>query len=179
MTTEITIQILEPIHSKQYRNLRLLCLETCPEKFGTTIIEEAAIKKLKWEDWIKKQHELHFMAGAFFENNLIGIVGFERKTRMKTKHKGEIVQMFVRKEHEAKNIGSRLLKFIIEKCFSDETLEELTLSVVKNNTTAIHLYEKAGFVKYAVEENYFKVGDQYTDQQFMRLQKVNFRLTKN
>jgi ribosomal protein S18 acetylase RimI-like enzyme len=55
-----------------------------------------------------------------------------------------------------------------------EGIEQVQLSVIANNQTAIKLYEKIGFNTFGVQPRYFKAGDTYMDQQFMQLFKSEY-----
>jgi ribosomal protein S18 acetylase RimI-like enzyme len=115
------------------------------------------------------------MFGAFApDGNLIGIVGFIRGNREKTRHRGEVVQMYVDPKFGGQGIGSRLLRELINAAFKLKDMESLELTVVANNTSAVKLYEKLGFKVFGVQKNYFKAGDKYWNQMFMQLLREDF-----
>lgn len=165
----IIVRKLQPHESRLYRSIRLVCLKNAPDHFGSTYEEEINIPKLKFESYIEQDHEERFMFGAFDNGKLIGIVGFERMERQRARHRGEVVQMYVDAGYRGRNLGEQLLRGLIEQAFSIKGIEQLQLSVIARNRAAIQLYEKLGFQAFGVQPRYFKVGEQYLDQQFMQL----------
>jgi ribosomal protein S18 acetylase RimI-like enzyme len=142
-----------------YRALRLACLEKEPVHFGSTFEEESKIVKLKYESFIEWKLEDHFMFGAFDEAHLIGIAGFDRLDRLRTRHRGDVEQVYVDGDHRGQDVARRLLRGLIDEAFRLEGVEQLELGVVTRNQAAIHLYLKLGFKTYGIQQNYFKVGN--------------------
>ncbi|MEI6765116.1 MAG: GNAT family N-acetyltransferase [Bacteroidota bacterium] len=165
----LTYRKLESTDVAAYRALRLECLLRHADLFGTTVEEESAVAELKFEKFLKESNSENFMFGAFNNNELIGIVGFERLPRIRARHKGELVQMYIRREYTGQGTGTALVNRLIDACFSDPSIEEIKLSVIADNITAVKFYEKMGFSVFAVEKNYFKRGITYSDQLFMKL----------
>lgn len=66
----------------------------------------------------------------------------------------ELDNIFVLTEYRNKGIASKLLEFMIEDGKSKK-ISNITLEVRENNRTAINLYEKYGFIKKAVRNNYY------------------------
>lgn len=168
----VVIRQLEKKDSSIYRRIRLECLQTFPDNFGSTFEEENRINPLKFESYLLEESEDNFMFGAFNENELIGICGFAREARNKTRHRGEIVQMYVNPMFAGQGIGNKLLKAVIQKAFENGEIEQIILSVVEENSSANKAYEKIGFVEYGRLQNYFKQGGRYWNQRFMVLGKA-------
>jgi RimJ/RimL family protein N-acetyltransferase len=116
-----------------------------------------------------------FLMGAFKGNLLIGICGFTREKRAKTKHQGEISSMYVQPEFSGQKIGTGLLLATIGAAFEDPGLEQITLGVVEQNLAAQGLYQKAGFVEYGRLPHYFKHNDAYETQVLMVLTRNGIR----
>lgn len=171
----ITIRKLQPQESPLYREVRLACLKNIPQFFGYTYEEEILNPKLKFEAFIESDTREHFMFGAFDQEKLIGIAGFERMKRQRDRHRGELVQVYVDANYRGQNLGEKLVRRVLEHAFTLAGLEQAQLSVVAGNKTAIALYEKLGFKTFAVQPKYFKVGETYLDQQFMLLFKSDYR----
>lgn len=170
----MTFRKLLPQESLLYRALRLACLEKEPVHFGSTFEEESKIVKLKYESFIEWKPEDHFMFGAFDDRALVGIAGFDRLDRQRTRHRGNVEQVYVDGDHRGQNIALRLMKGLIDEAFKLEDVEQLQLGVAAGNQAAINLYLKLGFRAYGIQQNYFKVGDRYMDQQFMQLFKSDY-----
>lgn len=170
----IIIRKLQPHESTIYREVRLACLKNVPEYFGSTYEEEVLNPKFKFETFIENGSPDHVMFGAFEEERLIGITGFNRMARQRALHRGELVQVFVDSNYRGQNIGEKLIRRVLEYAFTLEGIEQVQLSVIAGNPSAIKLYEKVGFKTFGVQPRYFKVGDTYMDQQFMQLFKSDY-----
>ena len=171
---EIVIRKLQPHESVIYREVRLACLKNVPEFFGSTYEEEVLNPKFYFETHIENGSPDHVMFGAFDAERLIGITGFNRMARQRASHRGEVMQVYVDSSYRGQNIGEKLLRNALEYAFHLEGIEQVQLSVIASNKTAIALYEKLGFKTFGVQKNYFKVGDTYMDQQFMQLFKSDY-----
>jgi len=170
----IIIRKLQPHESALYREVRLSCLKNVPEYFGSTYEEEILNPKFMFETFIENDSPDHIMFGAFDDERLIGITGFNRMARQRAMHRGEVVQVYVDSNYRGQNIGEKLIRRVLEYAFTLDGIEQVQLSVIAGNQTAIKLYEKVGFKTFGVQLQYFKVGDAYMDQQFMQLFKSDY-----
>jgi ribosomal protein S18 acetylase RimI-like enzyme len=89
-------------------------------------------------------------------------------------HRGEVVQVYVESDYRGQNIGEKPIRRVLEYAFTLDGVEQVQLSVIANNQTAIKLYEKLGFKTFGVQPKYFKMGNTYMDQQFMQLFKSEY-----
>jgi ribosomal protein S18 acetylase RimI-like enzyme len=169
----ITRKLL-PHESGAYREVRLSCLKNSSGHFGSTYEEESRIPQLKFETYIQNGSEDHFMFGAFEDEKLIGLAGFDRMERERARHRGEVVSMYVDSAYRGRNIGEALLRGLLDHAFKLPGIEQAQLSVIAGNERAIKLYEKVGFRTFGVQPRYFKVGRDYFDQQFMQLFKSDY-----
>lgn len=170
----IIIRKLETHESSIYREVRLACLKNVPQNFGSTYEEEVLNPKFMFETFIEEESPDHVMFGAFDQERLIGITGFNRMARQRAMHRGEIVQVYVDSTYRGQSIGEKLIRRALEYAFAQDGIEQVQLSVIASNQTAIRLYEKLGFKTFGVQPKYFKVGDTYLDQQFMQLFKSDY-----
>lgn len=171
----ITIRKLQPYESAIYRQIRLAGLIHASQYFGSTYEEESQLPKLKFEGYLETDSPDHFMFGAFDAGELIGITGFHRFTRQRDKHRGEVVQVYVDSRYRGQDVGEQLVRSVVEHAFSLEGIEQIQLSLIASNKSAGRLYEKVGFRTFGVQTRYFKMGDTYTDQQFMQLFKTDYQ----
>ena len=171
----IVIRNLRPHESAIYREVRLACLKNVPEFFGSTYEEEILNPKLMFETYIEREDPDHVMFGAFDDEQLIGITGFNRMARQRASHRGEIVQVYVDPSYRGLNLGEKLLRRVLEYAFTLEGIEQVQLSVIAGNQKAIKLYEKLGFRTFGVQPHYFKAGETYMDQQFMQVFKSEYQ----
>ena len=160
---------LTPSDTQAYRAIRLECLKNFPGNFSSTFEDESKKPKLAFEIYIEEQGPDAFMMGAFDNEKLVGICGFFREQKVKCRHVGNIIQMYVQPEYAGKGVGQGLLGATITESLKNQEIEQLTLGVVTSNKAANKLYEKLGFKEYGVHKGQFKNGDQYADQRFMVL----------
>ena len=171
---DIIIRKPQPHESTLYREVRLACLKNVPQFFGSTYQEELLNPKFFFETHIENDSPDHVMFGAFDREQLIAITGFNRMARQRASHRGELVQVYVEPGYRGKNIGEKLLRYVLDYAFTQEGIEQVQLSVIASNKTAIGLYEKLGFKSFGVQPHYFKVEDGFLDQQFMQLFKSDY-----
>ena len=89
-------------------------------------------------------------------------------SRERIRHKAELA-ISVLKDYWGQGIGSRLMRALIDFAKSTNVVETVFLEVASENTRAIKLYEKIGFVRYGTCKKAAKVGDRYFDWDLMRL----------
>lgn len=158
----------------EYRRIHLRSLEIFPDNFGTLFAEQRAKPRLQFEDFIANNDPDNFVFGAFRGTELAAIAGFRRGDREKTRHRGEIVQVFVDSELQGRNVGELLVRAVVEAVFSNPEIESLELSLVADNDKAKRLYEKVGFKTYGIRHGYFKHGERYWDQRFMEMSRETY-----
>ncbi|HEY8562127.1 MAG TPA: GNAT family N-acetyltransferase [Pyrinomonadaceae bacterium] len=171
---EIVYRKLKPSEARDYRRVRLACLENYPDSFGTLYENEVGKTKLYFEEAIERAAPDVFFFGAFADNNLIGIAGFVRGDRTKTRHRGELVSMYVDPAFHGRRVGEGLVRALAEAVFAIDGIEQIHLTVVADNRAAVRLYERIGFETFGVQKNYFKLGEKRWDQCFMQLERKSF-----
>lgn len=178
---KINYRKIESTEAKTFRRIRLEALKKFPENFGTRYDDEIKKPRLHFEEIIERGDCSDvFFFGAFTDGGeLIGIAGFVRETRAKTRHRGEIVSMYVEPDFHGQKIGENLLRALIETAFEVGGIEQIQLTVVAENRVAVRLYERIGFKTFGVQKEYFKAGEKYWDQRFMQLMKSDFRKIKD
>lgn len=98
------------------------------------------------------------------------MVSFHKEIGEKDRHKGDIYGMFIHGDYQNKGLAKLLLSTLINKVKEEyPDLEQIRLSVVSNNISAVKLYGHLGFEKYGVEINALKTGDKYFDEDLMVL----------
>lgn len=157
-----------------YRKVHLDSLRIFPDNFGTLFEDQCRSERLPFESFVADASEDNFVHGAFSDEALFGIAGFKRETRPKTRHRGEIVQMFVYPAAQGKGVGEQLLRSVLDAAFLLPGIESVELSAVADNEAARKLYERIGFRTYGVRSRYFKFGESYWDQRFMELHKADY-----
>src|SRR5690606_8539521 len=94
--------------------------------------------------------------GGFVRGELCGMVGLERETRARNRHKATVVAMYVAPEAAGLGLGRRLLEALVAECRA-ERIESLVLTVTEGNDKARSLYENAGFRSFGIEPNAIKL----------------------
>lgn len=171
---QIIYRKLKSSEAQDFRRVRLECLQNFPDSFGTLYEDEVGKAKLYFEELIEQNPADVIFFGAFAGDDLIGIAGFVRGDRTKTRHRGEIVSMYVKPDFHGQKVGENLLRALVKAVFDLEGIEQIHLTVVADNASAVRLYERIGFETFGVQENYFKSGEKYWNQNFMQLMKENF-----
>lgn len=112
-----------------------------------------------------------FTLGAFIDNELAGVVSFERDgaNREKLRHKGILFRMFVSKDFRGHGIAKKLINQVIEQVKAITDIEQINLTVISDNENAKKLYEKIGFTTFASERNAIKWKNKYFTEDQMVL----------
>lgn len=143
------IRRLTPEDAPAYRELRLRALREHPHAFTSD-----------WEDVSQRPPEesqqrlassgVSFW-GAFDERGaLSGMVGLECASRIKQRHRGTVVAMYVAREAAGHGLGRELLLALMAHATAIG-LTDLVLTVTEGNSLAIRLYREAGFAAFGTE----------------------------
>jgi Acetyltransferases, including N-acetylases of ribosomal proteins len=163
------IKVIDKSDWLSYQKLRLTALKVAHESFGSTYEREVQFTEQQIIERISPDSNKFFM-GIFDEKELIGMVSFHREVGQKDRHKGDIYGMFIHGDYQNKGLAKLLLSTLINKVKEEyPDLEQIRLSVVSNNISAVKLYGHLGFEKYGVEINALKAGDKYFDEDLMVL----------
>lgn len=146
-----------------FRALRLAGLKAHPDGFGSSWEEESE-QPLSWfGDTLRNC----FVTGCEQGSALVGIAGFVRSERLKTKHRGTLWGMYVAPEARGQGVGAALVQQIIGH--AKNRVEELNLTVAAQNSSAIKLYKRMGFVRIGLDPRALKIAGAYVDEVSMRL----------
>ena len=163
------IKIIDKSDWFSYQKLRLTALKVAHESFGSTYEREVQFTEQQIIERISPNSNKFFM-GIFDGKELVGMVSFHKEIGEKDRHKGDIYGMFIHGDYQNKGLGKLLLSTLINKVKEEyPDLEQIRLSVVSNNISAVKLYGHLGFEKYGVEINALKTGDKYSDEDLMVL----------
>ena len=110
---------------------------------------------------------VNFEVGAFAGEKLVGEFGVAQvRPHIKYRHRA-VMGISVRKEYWGCGLGSYLMQLAIDQTRTNG-FEQLELGVCSDNTRAIHLYEKVGFVRCGIQPRAFKLKDgTYRDEIMM------------
>jgi ribosomal protein S18 acetylase RimI-like enzyme len=161
------IKILEPKDAVIYKEIRLEALKAHPEAFSSSYDEEKDNPLENFESRLK--YGYFFTFGAFAENSLIGVVTLILETKTKTKHRANIVAMYVYPEKRKSGIGKGLMSEAIKKAKEIVGIEQIYLTVTSSNEPAKKLYQSLGFKTYGIDKKGLKVENTYFDDELMVL----------
>ncbi|MEO8754658.1 MAG: GNAT family N-acetyltransferase [Casimicrobiaceae bacterium] len=159
---------LTPADAPAYREIRLRGLREHAEAF-TSSHEEDAVKAMAATEERLAADSGAAIFGAFVGEVLAGGIGLAREPRRKTRHKANIVAMYVQPEFGRRGIGRALLAHAID-CARADGIEQLTLTVTQTNAAARELYAAAGFATFGIEPRAIKVDGTYYAKEYTLLE---------
>ena len=148
MVPPVTIRRLVPADLAAYKALRDAMLAAHPESFTSDPAPERPPESYVSRLGLQRPEGGEFTLGAWHVGNLVGAVSCERDARTKVRHIGHVIGMMVRPATQGLGIGRALLDACIAQARAADGLAMLTLTVTAGNAPAVHLYERAGFVRY-------------------------------
>jgi RimJ/RimL family protein N-acetyltransferase len=151
----------DPADPALYRSIRLEALQANPEAFGSTF----EFENEKPLGWFSDRLAESTVLGAFRDAQLIGVAYFAVQQSQKRAHKGGLWGMYVRPAARKAGVGHRLVKAICD--LARQQVEQIQLTVVRDNDQARRLYAKLGFLEYGLEKNALKHGGRYYDEVLM------------
>ena len=167
----ITVRPLNENDARAFQPLRLRALKEHPEAFASSYEREVAYSIEFVAERLRRTASStnNFTLGAFREKELLGLVGFYRKTGEKEEHRGHIWGMYVRSHEQGKGFGKALLANAIERAKSLPGLGQIELCVVTRNHTARNLYASLGFASCGIDPRALFVDGEYLDEERMVL----------
>ena len=159
------IRLLEEADALEFIRLRLEGLQNDPVAFGSSWEEEHTRTPETVAPRLRAMPDGNFVMGAFEDNRLIGVTGFVRSERPKTRHKGFVWGVYVTPDARGNGVARGLLTFLLERARGYAGLDQITLSVSVPQTPARNLYTSLGFEVYGYEQHALKIGDTYIDEE--------------
>jgi putative acetyltransferase len=95
----------------------------------------------------------HTHLGALIEGKLIGAIGLERSKQLRRAHVGSL-GMCVHDAYQGRGAGSALLAALLELTDRWLNLRRIELTVYADNSRAISLYERQGFVREGLHKDF-------------------------
>ncbi len=103
------------------------------------------------KDELNSQNSTYLVAKL--DNDIIGFAGFKAVFSS-----AELMNIVVRKTFRCNGIATLLMEELL-KDLKNKKIATLYLEVAKNNTTAINLYKKFGFLESGVRKGYYQTDD--------------------
>ena len=140
-----------PHQALAYRALMLEAYAQAPDAFTSTPEERAQAPESFWVQRVDDPTGLSAVWGAWLDGALVGAVTLEGSARQKTRHKAQLLGMYVSAAARGQGAGRALLDAVIAHAQSQPGLLRLHLTVTEGNTPALRLYQAVGFETYGVE----------------------------
>ena len=149
----------------QFRELRLFALQDSPTAFSADYQINYNHPMSFWEGRLRfDEHGIIFFAE--YDSKLIGMTGVRKGESPKTKHGAYIWGVYIRPEWRGLHLAEELINTCIEWVQVRE-VEVVKLGVVTTNTSAIHCYERCGFIVYGTEPRGIFYEGKYYDEHLM------------
>ena len=99
------------------------------------------------------------LAAVSDQDELLGVVSFERESTGKMKHKALLFRMYVTAQFAGRGLGQALMEATLARARQLAGLEQIHLTVIASNLRAKRLYERFGFEVFSHEKNAIKNPD--------------------
>lgn len=119
-------------------------------------------------EMVSKQKNSLFII-AEDKGKIIGNLSFIGGKRPRTMHTGEF-GISVLKEYWGNGVGTELINYLIQWSKETEIIRKINLRVRTDNSAAIHLYEKMGFVNEGRISREMIINDKFVDTYLMGLE---------
>ncbi len=145
---------------ERFRTLRLSGLKSDPEAFGSTFDKEEPWPIARYERMLKNS----YVTGVFDGDILIGTAAVFQMNGSSA-HRANVWGVIVEEAHRRRGVGVMLMDAVV--AFARQHVLQLHLGVGTHNTSALRLYQKAGFEIYGTEPRSLFVNGRYIDEHLM------------
>ncbi len=168
--SSVQIRRLTAADAGTYWEFRNRGLKEHPDAFTTTYEEGRATAPEKLALRFGGAGSDDFVLGAFDEGGIVaGCAGFQRDPRLKHRHKGTLIGMYVAPEFRRRHVARLLLDRLLNEVRAASGIEQVNLTVTHSNDGARALYLKAGFVPFGLEKKALKFAGHYYDKEYLVL----------
>lgn len=147
-----------------YKNFFLQGLREHPDCFRTSPADEL------WAYFpTEGTVESFTLAALSDQDEITGVISFERETSGNMRHKALLYRMYVGQLFAGQGIGKILIKNTIARARQLDGLEQIYLTVIASNLKAKSLYQSFGFEAFSHEKNAIKTpaGVYYHEEQMV------------
>jgi len=159
------IRRLERADLADFRRVRLDALRLHPEAFGSSYEEEAQEALAEFARFIAPPSATF---GGFAGDWLVGIAGLHVSPRLKQRHRGKLVGVYVDAAFRRAGLARGLAETVIGAA-RQAKLRSLSLAVTVGNAAARRLYVGLGFQSYGIERRTLLVNGVLHDEELMAL----------
>jgi GNAT superfamily N-acetyltransferase len=131
--------------------------------FRTSAADDAKVPLAVWMERLTQEH----VYALQHDGQWLAIGGLTRETRSKLAHKGLVWGMYTTPAARGTGAAGRILDQL-ETAARELGLRQLQLTLMADNLTARHLYERHGYVLYAIEpDSVWRANESYADEALM------------
>ena len=159
---------LQAADATAFHALRMQALQTHPQAFATSAEEQATLP-LENQAQRLQPSATAWVLGAWVNGQLVGTIGLQRRIPAKLAHKADLWGVYVHPAQRGLGIAQALLTTTVQHARTMLGLQQLQLGVASHNHAAIALYQRAGFVRFAVEPRCLCVDGVCYDEDWMLL----------
>ena len=163
-----SVHALTPAHAQAFHTLRLQALAAHPESFAASVEEQCALPLPSVAQSLAAGDQ-QFVMGAWHTGELIATVGLQRQKAAKLAHKASLWGVYVHPAFRGHGVAQALLTATLVRARQMHGLQQIQLGVASHNLAAIALYERHGFVRFAVERQSLCSQGKFYDENWMVL----------
>lgn len=157
-----SIRQLNADDAAAYRTIRLEALANHPEAF---LSSAEAFEQKSDADIVQTLETLTIFGAVLPDGSLGGINAFLGNDGAKDRHRGWMIQVYVKPEHRGTGMSRALVEHLLD--YAKDKVIQIHLGVWSENEPAIRLYKKLGFEIYGTEPRYLFVNGRYLDEHLM------------
>ncbi len=170
MTPELIIRPMEIDDFTRFLEIQREALLQSPEVFGSDYewFESLSIlsKEQRYEKYMNFPYQ--FILGAVqADGSIVGMIGFSSFDSSKTRHKGTLWGLFVRRPYRGRGLATRLVQSVLDAARDLFDVEQVQLTISTQNDASYGLYLRLGFNVFGTELHARKIGDSYVDEYHM------------
>lgn len=163
------IRALQRADLDQFLLLRRERLEREPRAFGESLAEHDATPPEHFARRLESSNDDQFVIGAFEGANLVGMAGFARNMRIKSRHKAVIWGVYVQPTWRNQGVARGVLVTLLERAKKNPHVEKVMLTVASDQIAARRLYKSLGFEVFGHEKHALQIDGAYVDEDQMVL----------
>ncbi len=137
--------------ASRYRELMLHAYVAAADAFTSTADERAAEPASWWVARIAHPQGLGQAFGAIVGDRLVGTVAIEFNAKPKTRHRAQLIGMFVEQSARRGGTGRALVRAALAEVARRPEIRVVFLSVTEGNEAAVALYQGFGFRPFGIE----------------------------
>lgn len=169
-TKEITFRAITQDDLPQWWEIRLRALREHPEAYGA---DYAMSRERGYAYLIELNFGNDLPVNAIFsafdpEGAILSTVGIFGN-RGKRSHIAAVWGVYTASEARGQGLASRLIDTAVSHCRSFPGIHQVHISVNADNTSALHIYESAGFIAWGREPRAIALPDRYDDEIYLAL----------